>query len=81
MSRKGRSRRSQQPKMVHSGADEIDKGSYTPLSFYMDSAANHPGPIRKGYRRVPEPRLDTFVLCKSKDHLTRIQLEDGPVDD
>ncbi|CAI8589695.1 unnamed protein product [Vicia faba] len=31
--------------------------------------------------RVPEPRLDTFVLCRSKDYLTGIQLGDGPVDD
>ncbi|CAJ2630436.1 unnamed protein product [Trifolium pratense] len=30
---------------------------------------------------VPEPRLDTFVLCRSKEYLTGIQLEDGPVDD
>ncbi|KAL5098389.1 hypothetical protein RYX36_002716 [Vicia faba] len=30
---------------------------------------------------IPEPRLDTFVLCRSKDYLTGIQLGDGPVDD
>ncbi|XP_020225000.1 DNA replication complex GINS protein SLD5 [Cajanus cajan] len=30
---------------------------------------------------VPEPQLDTFVLCRSKEYLTGIQLEDGPVDD
>ncbi|KAL2337973.1 hypothetical protein Fmac_012419 [Flemingia macrophylla] len=30
---------------------------------------------------VPEPELDTFVLCRSKEYLTGIQLEDGPVDD
>ncbi|KAL1330704.1 DNA replication complex GINS protein SLD5 isoform X1 [Arachis ipaensis] len=30
---------------------------------------------------VPEPRLDTFVLCRSKEYLSGIQLEDGPVDD
>lgn len=30
---------------------------------------------------VPAPRLDTFVLCRSKEYLTGIQLEDGPVDD
>ncbi|KAE9590700.1 putative DNA replication complex GINS protein SLD5 [Lupinus albus] len=30
---------------------------------------------------VPEPLLDTFVLCRSKEYLTGIQLEDGPVDD
>lgn len=30
---------------------------------------------------VPEPNLDTFVLCRSKEYLTGIQLEDGPVDD
>ncbi|GAU14998.1 hypothetical protein TSUD_47930 [Trifolium subterraneum] len=29
---------------------------------------------------VPEPRLDTFVLCRSKEYLTGIQLEDGPVE-
>ncbi|KAK7244506.1 hypothetical protein RIF29_39329 [Crotalaria pallida] len=29
----------------------------------------------------PEPQLDTFVLCRSKEYLTGIQLEDGPVDD
>ncbi|XP_061360676.1 DNA replication complex GINS protein SLD5 isoform X2 [Gastrolobium bilobum] len=28
---------------------------------------------------VPEPRLDTFVLCRSKEYLTGIQLEDGPL--
>ncbi|QHO53667.1 DNA replication complex GINS protein [Arachis hypogaea] len=30
---------------------------------------------------VPEPHLDTFVLCRSKEYLSGIQLEDGPVDD
>ncbi|XP_057414818.1 DNA replication complex GINS protein SLD5 isoform X1 [Lotus japonicus] len=30
---------------------------------------------------VPEPQQDTFVLCRSKEYLTGIQLEDGPVDD
>ncbi|CAJ1950977.1 unnamed protein product [Sphenostylis stenocarpa] len=30
---------------------------------------------------VPEPQLDTFVLCRSKEYLTGIQLEDGPADD
>lgn len=30
---------------------------------------------------VPEPNLDTFVLCRSKEYLTGIQLEDGPADD
>ncbi|KAK7381744.1 hypothetical protein VNO80_00291 [Phaseolus coccineus] len=30
---------------------------------------------------VPEPELDTFVLCRSKEYLTGIQLEDGPADD
>lgn len=30
---------------------------------------------------VPEPQLDTFVVCRSKEYLTGIQLEDGPVDD
>lgn len=33
------------------------------------------------YVSVPEPQLDTFVLCRSKEYLTGIQLEDGPVDD
>jgi len=33
------------------------------------------------YISVPEPQLDTFVLCRSKEYLTGIQLEDGPVDD
>ncbi|KAJ7970174.1 DNA replication complex GINS protein SLD5 [Quillaja saponaria] len=30
---------------------------------------------------VPKPQLDTFVVCRSKEYLTGIQLEDGPVDD
>ncbi|XP_054782192.1 DNA replication complex GINS protein SLD5 [Prosopis cineraria] len=30
---------------------------------------------------IPEPTLDTFVVCRSKEYLTGIQLEDGPVDD
>ncbi|KAK7294328.1 hypothetical protein RJT34_17217 [Clitoria ternatea] len=30
---------------------------------------------------VPEPRLETFVLCRSREYLTGIQLGDGPVDD
>ncbi|XP_027336982.1 DNA replication complex GINS protein SLD5 [Abrus precatorius] len=30
---------------------------------------------------VAEPHLDTFVLCRSREYLTGIQLEDGPVDD
>ncbi|KAI4344771.1 hypothetical protein L6164_011961 [Bauhinia variegata] len=30
---------------------------------------------------VPEPQLETFVVCRSKEYLTGIQLEDGPVDD
>ncbi|XP_028778753.1 DNA replication complex GINS protein SLD5 isoform X2 [Neltuma alba] len=30
---------------------------------------------------IPEAQLDTFVVCRSKEYLTGIQLEDGPVDD
>ncbi|KAL5070501.1 hypothetical protein RYX36_021388 [Vicia faba] len=61
--------RSQQPKTISSSEHGvIDKGSYTPLSFYMDSAANHPGPICKGYRRgllSSESMVDKSVLGKN----------------
>lgn len=52
----------------------------------MSLDINEPFPMwRTGnyclYVSVPEPQLDTFVLCRSKEYLTGIQLEDGPVDD
>ncbi|KAL5066640.1 hypothetical protein RYX36_017527 [Vicia faba] len=43
-----------------SRADQIDKvsRSYSPVSFYMDSAVNHPGPVRKGNNKSSESKMN-----------------------